>query len=217
MAIDYALDIETYPDVGMIGKLPEPEISKVLKDPAKIEAAKIEAKEKQLQDMALNPLYGKIAAYTFFSSDVEDVWTIYNGCSDNEIQLLYEIRDILYDKETKTTPFLITWNGTNFDLPFIYKRFILNDIQIKYSLSYWTKKYNETHIDLMQVWAGYGKYEKLDTVCKAIFGYGKKEFDFRKIPELITIEAGKDKILEYNTQDARLVFDLYNKFNGILF
>jgi hypothetical protein len=58
----YAFDIETMPNSSKLDSLPEPEIKTGnLKDPAKIEEKRAEARAEQIGKMALNPLYGRIA------------------------------------------------------------------------------------------------------------------------------------------------------------
>ena len=51
-----AIDLETIPDASMIHLLPDPEPNKTLKDPAKIAEDIAKKKEKQLDDMGMDPL-----------------------------------------------------------------------------------------------------------------------------------------------------------------
>ena len=68
----------------------------------------------------------------------------------------------------------------------------------------------------MNVWCGFGSFEKLDAIAGAILGDHKIEIDFREFPELIRTEDGRKKLLDYCEQDVLLTLKLWNRFAGIL-
>ena len=199
------LDIETMPNEDMIDKLPEPTVAiGNLKDEAKIQAKIEEAKQKQIDNMALNPLYGKIACIGYGEKVI---------VSEYENDLIVEIGHVL----SRMQP-ICTYNGTMFDLPFIYKRAVILGISITPPLSFWTKRYIITpHCDLMQVWGSWKDYEKMDNIAKVILGQGKVDFDVTTIKDLIKTEEGKSKIAEYCKHDLKITKLLFHRMNGILF
>jgi len=67
------IDIETYADLSKVDMLPEPSISKVLKDEAKIAIAKEEARQAQIEKMALSPYEGRIACIGYCSGGISQV------------------------------------------------------------------------------------------------------------------------------------------------
>ena len=198
-------DIETYPNLDMLDFLPEVEPSKVLKDPEKI-LNDIEAKQKkQIEEMALNPLYGKIACISLYNKDIKEV-------------LIGEEKEILKQFFEKTIEYqLISYNGINFDIPFIFKRACVYGMATIKQMENYIKKFDDfNHIDLMQKFCEYGKYEKLNNLT-AVFLNGEKKIDFdvKLIPELIETKEGKKQLIEYRLKDAELTYKLAEKFGYI--
>ena len=173
------IDIETMPNEEMIERLPEPNVALGnLKDEAKIKAKVEAAKQKQIESMALSPMFGKIACIGV-DTDVHIV--------EDEKLLIEEVgKEVL----SKMQP-ICTWNGINFDIPFIYKRALILGVKISPPMSFWMKRYNTTpHCDLMQVWGSWRDHEKLDTVANVLLGEGKVDFDVTQIKELIKTDEG---------------------------
>ena len=217
---DYVvIDIETYPNMDMVDKLPEPKIDSRLKDPAKIEKAKTEATQKQIDEMALNPLYGKIAcigsSLGTLNKGLEET-TVWIDQSEDEIikRFFGEIATF----KNGNSPKIVTWNGLNFDIPFIYKRALLLGVKPTMSMSFWMKKYTTApHCDLMQVWCNWYGYEKLDNVTQALLNEGKEEFDVKEISDLMKTEEGKAKITRYCSNDVAITNKLFHKMANVLF
>ena len=116
----------------------------------------------------------------------------------------------------------VTWNGIGFDLPFLFKRALLLGVPLNGVpvLTYWTKRYSTaSHIDLMQIWSNWNQsqYAKLNDVGGAVVNDHKIEIDVHEFPELVKSEAGREKILDYCEQDVRLTYQIFRKFNGVLF
>lgn len=217
MLIDKAFDIETIPNSSMLDRLPEPELKLGnLTDPRKIEAKKEEAKAEQIEKMALNPLYGRVCSAAF-ASDSSSLAMVIGEDSDKEETALVEWILFCFSGSR-----LITWNGNNFDMPFLFKRAMILGIDLAQfnlpMLPAYTKRYgSEHHIDLMQVWCGWNGYARLNEVSRMVLGREKIEVDFREFPEMIKTEAGREKIRNYNMGDAReLTWSLFQRFQGVL-
>jgi len=212
---DYTvIDIETYPNEDMIDKLPEPKIDSRLKDPAKIEAAREEGRKKQIEDMALNPLYGKIACVGHKKGEGG------TGCviGENEEQIVRTFFDKIIPFGQTGSPKIVTWNGMGFDVPFIYKRAMILGIKPTMSMGYFMRRYQtECHCDLMQVWMNWYGYEKLDNVATALLGEGKQEFDVKTIKDLIITKSGQETISKYCKQDVEITSKLFYKMANVLF
>lgn len=198
-----SLDIETMPNLEMIEKLPEVTPDTRLKDEAKIQADIEKKKAEQIEKMALNPLYGKIACIGYYGDNIQEVHI------DSEENMLKKLSQLIQEDNI-----FVTWNGTGFDWDFIMKRGIILGIE-DFNLLLLERirsKREPMYIDLMEKWCGYGKMAKLDDVAKVLLnGECKEEFDVKQIPELIKTTSGKELIRRYCLQDCKLVYDLARK------
>lgn len=215
-----SLDIETIPNESIVLMLPEPEIDSRLKDPVKIEAAKIESKNKQIEKMALSPMTGRICSYAVCSNidDSKSGYKVIKDISDESewkliTEIFYELNDFCD---------ICTWNGNNFDLPFIYKRAAILGMKLPGDvppLSHWTKRYSYfPHCDLMQAWSNWGSFDtaRLGWVSKILLGEEKEDIDVMKFLEMLKNGEG-DKIGKYNLKDAVLTMKIYDKLKHIIF
>lgn len=198
-----SLDIETMPNLDMVDKLPEVTPDPRLKDEAKIQADIEKKKAEQIEKMALNPLYGKIACIGYYGNNIQEVHI------DSEENMLKKLAELMQQDNI-----FITWNGTGFDWDFIIKRGIvlgIEDFNLKHLECIRSRK-NPQFIDLMEKWCGYGKMAKLDDVAKVLLnGESKEDFDVKQIPELIKTISGKELIRRYCLKDCKLVYDLAKK------
>ena len=215
-----AIDIETIPNTAMIPFLPPPKISKTLKDPAKIEAARIEGKQEQIDKMALDALTARICTFALVGADKDYVSTIEQITDTAETILIESIMNTIGAEDVR----LVTWNGIGFDLPMIYKRAMILGVDPAQfgapPLSAWTKRYNtDKHYDLMQIWGGWssGSFAKLDTVAQMILKDKKDDIDVTAIAGMIATPEGRDMVSQYCLQDTRLTWRLFEKFSGFLF
>lgn len=222
-----AIDIETAPNAEAIPFLPEPKISKVLKDPAKIAAAKEEARADQIANMALDALTGRVICFAAVGEangeEVAISQVAENMTDAKETELIQQIFGLLGQDETR----LVTWNGMGFDLPFIYKRALILDVcPANFGappLTAWTKRYSaDRHFDLMKIWSNWASgsdgFVKLDTVARMILKESKTEdVDVTTFAQMMQTPAGREYIGKYCLQDTRLTWRLFAKINGWLF
>jgi predicted PolB exonuclease-like 3'-5' exonuclease len=220
-AKENAIDIETIPNIALIGSLPEPEVKLGnLVDPAKIKAKIAEAKQEQIEKMALNPFYGRICSYAAFGTSVQKYHTIDEISDAAEIELINELFD-LFSVTQNEVPHIITWNGNDFDLPFIFIRAAILNVNIPMGclrLRQMTKKYAYApHTDMMQTLSNWGPNRiKLDHAAATFLGEKKLDHDFTKFIE--QIETGRShEIGIYNLKDAELTFRLFEKLQPYLF
>ncbi len=200
------IDIETIPNLDVVDLLPEPKIDSRLKDPAKIEEAKKEARQAQIDKMALSPLTGKVAFVGFFSNG-----KFLNAINFDEKEML----DAAYELMTNSQ--IITYNGKNFDIPFIFKRGIILGCEWASipAMKKFTDRYAERHIDLMQEFCNWGEWEKLDNLARFILGEKKAEFDVTKIAELIKTPEGLQQVSDYCKKDCEITWKLAKKLGFI--
>lgn len=156
-------------------------------------------------------------ALILYNSDEEEIWTIdkknvtYKGL--NETQLLKSFWDYI----TKSDK-IITFNGRNFDIPFLMLRSAM--LNIKPSINLISNRYNITHhIDLLDQFTFYGITRKfnLDFYCHAfgITSPKSKGITGMEIKELY--KAGKIKdIAVYCSEDIKATFELYKIWDEYL-
>lgn len=216
--MDAIFDIETMRIGSMIDALPTPDVKTGnVKDAGKIEEKIAAAKAKQIESMALSPLFGRVCAAAVTMP--EGGMRSFCIAGDDDEQEAY-VLECLFKEMAGSR--IVTYNGNNFDLPFIYRRAVIlgiNPVAMGMpTLAEVTARYrNDRHIDIMQVWCCNHEYEKLDNVAKAITGgMGKLEIDFRDFPELIKAEEGRKKIMEYCRQDVEITAAIWAKIKGIL-
>jgi DNA polymerase elongation subunit (family B) len=222
-----AFDIETIPNPAAAAFLPEPEAAKNLKDPAKIAADIAEKKQNQVSRMALDPLTGRICAYAMVSTgeapgELSRFVEVLSGTpgDDDERAMVQAIMRALGSEDMR----LATWNGANFDLPYVYKRALILGVDPAHfgapPLSAWTKRYStDRHFDLMQIWSNWGSHEytKLDLVAGMVLGERKAEVDVTTFPEMLKTEAGCEAIASYCVKDTELTWRLFERMSGFLF
>lgn len=218
--MEITFDIETIPNTSMLDRLPKAAAKTGnLKDPAKIAEKEAAARAEQIEKMALSPLYGRVCAWV----GAEDANAVHAECLQAETDE-EETRVLEAAFKTLGGNRIVTYNGTSFDLPFIYRRAILLGIDTREfgmpPLADLTARYQrraETkHIDIMTVWCGFGQFEKLDNIASALLEDHKIEIDFHKFPEMIKTPEGRKTLLDYCTQDVLLTQRIYNRISGIL-
>lgn len=125
----------------------------------------------------------------------------------SEKQILESVNVLL--KEYPSVTFVA--HNKKFDLPFLFKRFVINGVEPQFNFDAYTKK----HICTMELWEGFGGRISLDNLAKQLGLGGKYEgMDGSEVwPEF---KAGNiDKIAEYCADDVRLLREIYNKINFI--
>lgn len=203
----FAIDIETIPNLNLIDSLPDIDV-KIgnLSDPLKIANKKDEAKKLQIKNMALSPFTGRICSCAIYGDGISDAMPL------PYISDAYELAVIEFALSyLNNSSWIISWNGKEFDIPFIYTRAMLlrSDTMGCMPKSYWTNRYTTyPHCDLMLEFNGYKPYGEgfsLDWISGNTIGERKNPRDYSNYINLI--ECGKSyEIGIDNLTDARLTF-----------
>lgn len=204
--MSFAIDIETIPDLSMIDLLPEVTANKVLKDPAKIAADIEEKKRKQIETMALDSVFAKVVCISIYNPNEKYV------LMGEEEEIIGQFWDIVGTKSQ-----LITYNGKGFDLDVLLKRGIRYGIG-KFAIDKFIRERYKSGrvVDIMEDFCKPGESRSLNTLAKVYLGKEKREIDVKTFPELLKTEEGRAQIGEYCLHDARLTWELAEKFGYYL-
>ena len=201
--MDFAVDIETMPDLSMIDLLPEVKASKTLKDPVKIENDLAEKKAKQIAEMSLDPVFAKVICIGIYNPKQKYI------LMGDEKDIITKFWDVI-GKHGQ----IFTYNGRNFDIDVLLKRGLKYNIGnfIINSMLFNPKKMGGRVVDIMEVFCKYGEHRKLDTLANVYLGKQKNDIDFNDFPELMKTSEGREIIGAYCLKDAQLTWELAEKF-----
>lgn len=226
--MESSIDFETIPNKDLVDSLPEPEYKYGnAKQEHLLEEIRKKTKEKQISDMALDPMYGRICSYAVANENTSGGVSIVEYSTMSEISDSSEI--VIIDKALQflrvtqfNKPTIITFNGVRFDIPFLYKRAMLLNVPLPPGvpkLNEMIKRYQHIpHCDLAMELVQWdtNRYQSLDNTCRAIIGKRKMEFDCTKIHDMI-LAGESSKISEYNMIDTELTMELYLKIKEYIF
>lgn len=201
-----AFDIETFANLDMVKFLPEVKADTRLKDEAKIQADIEKKQQEQIEKMPLNPLFSKIACIGYYEEDKKKF-----DISEEKTIIANFLKYLTTYVDTGKIK-LVSWNGNGFDLPFIFKRGMVYGLCKLKDVEKYISKNNPYHIDLMTLWAGYGKFEKLDTVSSVLIHDCKESFDIQDIGECLKTEEGQNLLKQYCLTDCELTYKLGEMF-----
>ncbi|PIQ08850.1 MAG: 3'-5' exonuclease [Ignavibacteriales bacterium CG18_big_fil_WC_8_21_14_2_50_31_20] len=192
----------------------------------------IEQREKLKDDairyLSLYPLTAKVVAIGMLNTETEHSMVLFEGNDTKEWQSeetgvkysSYSEAEMLtlFWEYAKKADSVVTFNGRNFDIPFLMIRSAI--LKIKPSRNFIKKRYdNKSHIDLLEVLTNYGTTKKfnLDFYCKS-FGiespksHGVSGMDVKQL-----YAAGKiEEIATYCAHDVEATFQLYKIWNEFL-
>ena len=184
--------------------------------------------EEAIRYLSLYPLTAKVVAIgmlntetehsmVLYESDKEEEWESEDGevkyQSFSERELLIHFWDFV-----KKVDSVITFNGRNFDIPFLMMRSAI--LRIKPSRNFIKKRYdNRAHIDLLDRFTNYGITKKfnLDFYCNAFGIESPKSHGVTGVDVKALYEAGRIKeIATYCNHDVTATFELYKIWNEFL-
>jgi hypothetical protein len=189
---------------------------------------KSEMVEETKRYLSLYPLTAKIVAIGLLSTEKEKSMVLYEGGKDDDwiveekvikYKPLTEIEMLKYFwKYAEKAEKVISFNGRNFDLPFIMIRSAINGIKPSKNLI--RNRYDASqHIDLLEQFTFYGITKKfnLDFYCNAfgIISPKSKGITGMEVRELYRAGRIKD-IAIYCGEDVRATYELYKIWNKYL-
>ncbi len=198
----------------------------------KDETIKEEKRDEAKRYLSLYPYTAKIISIGLLNTETEGTLVLYSSSIESGENEEWEVeeKNIKYKSLCEVellksfwsyiakTDKVITFNGRNFDLPFLMLRSAM--LNIKPSVNLINNRYNITrHIDLLDQFTFYGMTRKfnLDFYCHAfgITSPKSKGISGMEVKELY--KAGKIKdIAIYCGEDVKATFELYKIWNEFL-
>ena len=218
------LDIETVPQYPSFEELPDPwkilwedKISKTM--PEKFSAA-----EMYEQRAGIQAEFGKIICIStgYFYTDKAGrlCFRIKSYAHSSEKQLLVEFSEKLEHFQKSVPDFHFTGhNIKEFDIPYISRRMMVNQLPLPAFLQFSGKKPWETNlIDTMQLWK-FGDYKnytslKLLAACLGI-ATPKDDIDGSKVKDVYYKEKNIKRIVEYCQKDVIAVAQIFLRFQHL--
>ncbi len=192
------------------------------------EETKNQKKDDAIRYLSLYPFTAKVIAigiydvekeksFVYFESESKEEWAVeeknihYKGLTESEmIESFWRIVDL--------TDQVITFNGRNFDIPFMMMRSAIN--KIKPTKNLFKNRFDTTtHIDLLEQFTYYGTTRKfnLDFYCHAFGIKSPKSNEISGIEVKNLYEAGRIKdIAIYCGEDINATYQLYKIWNEFL-
>jgi len=158
----------------------------------------------------------KEKSYVYYESDKKEEWNSedgkvhYKGLPENEmLESFWRI--------AKRIDQFITFNGRNFDVPFLMMRSAM--LEVKVSKNLMGYRYGDEHIDLLEQFTFYGLTRKfnLDFYCQSFGIESPKSKDISGMEVKNLYEAGRIKdIAIYCSKDINATFQLYKIWEEFL-
>ncbi len=218
------LDIETVPQYSSFEELPEAwkvlwadKISKTMPE-------NFSAPEMYEQRAGIQAEFGKIICIStgFFYNDTANrlCFRLKSYAHPNEKQLLTEFGKKLENFQKAIPEFHFAGhNIKEFDIPYISRRMLINNMPLPSFMQFSGKKPWETNlIDTMQLWK-FGDYKnytslKLLAACLGI-ATPKDDIDGSKVKEVYYKEKNLQRIVEYCRKDVIAVAQIFLRFQNL--
>jgi uncharacterized protein YprB with RNaseH-like and TPR domain len=222
------LDIETAPQTERLAELPE-----VLRDIwlEKMQVSKLRMPEKFPENLSDEEIFFKnagiysefsriicISVGSFYRKNGETFFLVKSFFGDDEKQILQDFSTLL-NKFMKTGEYFVCGhNIKEFDIPFICRRLLINDLPVPKSINAAGKKPWETaFIDTLELWR-FGDYKNYTSLklLTAVLGLPtpKDDIDGSQVAGVYYGEKDIKRIVLYCQKDVVACARLYQCFNS---
>jgi len=223
------IDIETAPKVEFFRELPE-NLQKLWLE--KTDILKNKMPERFPRNLTNDEIFFKnagvysefsqivcISVGCFYPKNSEQFFRVKSFAGADEKQLLSDFSAMLNRFMKTTENFVCGHNIKEFDIPFICRRLLINNLAIPKSINTAGKKPWETSfIDTLELWR-FGDYKNYTSLklLSAIFDIPtpKDDIDGSQVAEVFYKEKNLDRIVQYCQKDVVATARLFQKFNSM--
>ena len=184
----------------------------------------------QREDLNAEEVYEKAGIYAEFGKVVcislgfvlqkegETQIRIKSIANEDEIVLLQEFLDLLNSYYNSSDFLFCAHNGKEFDIPFLCRRILINNLKIPYMLNVSGKKpWEIKHLDTMELWkfGDYKNYTSLDLLTYIFkIPTPKDDMDGSQVAKVFYQDKDLDRIIHYCEKDVVATIQLFRKYQG---
>lgn len=163
---------------------------------------------------SLNPDVSPIACIciSFFDGEenIQKDFSLLDGDEKDLLRDFHTYVDYICSEFT-LRPYFIGHNLIKFDLPFIWKRSIINNVKPVNGVKWIDARHNKDCYDTMAAWAGYGNKISADNLAKLLGIQGKSEMDGSKVYD--TWQKNPLKVIDYCHDDVEMVKQIHERLS----
>jgi len=138
--------------------------------------------------------------------------------NEDEIVLLQEFLDLLNSYYNSPDFLFCAHNGKEFDIPFLCRRILINNLKIPYMLNISGKKpWEIKHLDTMELWkfGDFKNYTSLDLLTYVFkIPTPKDDMDGSQVAKVFYQDKDLDRIIQYCEKDVVATIQLFRKYQG---
>jgi hypothetical protein len=182
------------------------------------------------EDLTAEEVYDKAGIYAEFGRVVcislgfvlqkegENQIRIKSIANEDEIALLQEFLDLLNSYYDSPDFLFCAHNGKEFDIPFLCRRILINNLKIPYMLNVSGKKpWEIKHLDTMELWkfGDFKNYTSLDLLTYIFkIPTPKDDMDGSQVAKVFYQDKDLDRIIHYCEKDVVATIQLFRKYQG---
>ena len=138
--------------------------------------------------------------------------------NEDEIVLLQDFLDLLNSYYNSPDFLFCAHNGKEFDIPFLCRRILINNLKIPYTLNVSGKKpWEIKHLDTMELWkfGDFKNYTSLDLLTYIFkIPTPKDDMDGSQVAKVFYQDKDLDRIIHYCEKDVVATIQLFRKYQG---
>jgi uncharacterized protein YprB with RNaseH-like and TPR domain len=131
----------------------------------------------------------------------------------DEKKILQDFNNLLNNHFNQAQHILCGHNAKEFDIPFMARRMIINQIPLPNKLNLFGKKpWEIPHLDTLELWkfGDYKHYTSLKLMCKVLgIPSSKGDIDGSKVAQVFYVEKDIDRIVTYCEKDTIAVAQIF--------
>jgi uncharacterized protein YprB with RNaseH-like and TPR domain len=138
--------------------------------------------------------------------------------NEDEIVLLQDFLDLLNSYYNSPDFLFCAHNGKEFDIPFLCRRILINNLKIPYMLNVSGKKpWEIKHLDTMELWkfGDFKNYTSLDLLTYIFkIPTPKDDMDGSQVAKVLYQDKDLERIIQYCEKDVVATIQLFRKYQG---